>query len=114
MTLAKAWKRKATIQRRMLKNLYKRESEWLSALRLAGIGKMADLNPDAIRLTITVPSQKRIKDMVDEALHACPECHHYDAGRRWMRDEGPIPSVRVATFPDYGDDPYAYRKNKKE
>lgn len=68
MTLAQAWKRKAKHQRRSIKRLYQRESEWLNALRLAGIGKMGDMNPDAIRLTITVPSEKRINEMVEERI----------------------------------------------
>jgi hypothetical protein len=68
--LARAWKRRA----KMYKSLYLRHlnemGQWRSALRLAGIGQMGDLNPDAIRLTITVPSEKRINEMVEERIAA--------------------------------------------
>ena len=65
-----AWKRVAK-KYRFLYRLYLREqSDWRTALRLAGISAMGDLNPDAIRLTITVPREKRINEMVEERIAA--------------------------------------------
>jgi hypothetical protein len=68
--LAGAWKRKAKMYRRLYRNMVREHHEWRQALRLAGIGRMGDLDPDAIRLTITVPSQKRIEEMVEERVAA--------------------------------------------
>ena len=89
--LARAWKRKAKMYKGLWRRSSREVSEWRAALRLAGIGEMMDMNPDAIRLTITVPREKRINEMVEErlaALRSTPAAPQPEIGYEDERTEG--------------------------
>ena len=68
--LARAWKRKAKMYRGLWSRQLREFHDWRTALRAAGISEMVDMNPDAIRLTVTVPREKRINKMVEERIAA--------------------------------------------
>jgi len=85
--LARAWKRRAKMYRGLWSRQLREFHDWRTALRAAGISEMVDMNPDAIRLTVTVPREKRINEMVEEriaALAATP---------------APLPDVRGEVLP---------------
>jgi len=68
--LARAWKRRAKMYRGLWSRQLREFHDWRTALRAAGISEMVDMNPDAIRLTVTVPREKRINEMVEERIAA--------------------------------------------
>ena len=86
--LARAWKRRAKMYRGLWSRQLREFHDWRTALRAAGISEMVDMNPDAIRLTVTVPREKRINEMVEERIAAFAAA-----------TPAPLPDVRGEVLP---------------